>query len=95
MCYLWCHWKADNNGTLKPGKNNLKCLNAFESREKTFTVSSTAALQAVHMRKCNASTATRSLVRVIDNLVSFMVTKIEHPPKTENIVWTVCTEMGV
>jgi hypothetical protein len=78
MCYLWCHWFADNTETLKPGKNHQKCLNAFESREKMFRVSTTAALQAVNMRKPNAGTATRSLERVIDILASFIAAKIEH-----------------
>jgi hypothetical protein len=78
MCCLWCHWNADKKETLKPGEYQSKCLIAFESRQKMFTVSGTAALQAVHMRKCNVSTATGSLVRVIDFLGSFMDTKIEH-----------------
>jgi hypothetical protein len=66
------HWN------IKTRQNNQKCLNAFESREKMFTFSTTAALQAVNMRKRNAGTATRSLGRVIDILASFIVTKIEH-----------------
>jgi len=78
MYYLWPHWNADNNGTLKPGENHLNSPNAFLSREKMFTVSRTAALQEVHMRKCNARSATRILLRVTDILGSFMTAKIGH-----------------
>jgi len=47
MCYLWCPWNADNNGALKLCENHLKYLNAFESREKMFTVPRNAALTLI------------------------------------------------